>query len=416
MAAADAAKVEATERTKRLFTVAVYCCGGVALLCFVVVAVNKVREPPALPKEFYEKSFEAIAKSQQIIDHVVAEGEPSEIRWTAKAIASHFSIPSLAQLRWSFPITSRDELVHALLSEAHVLQFPVAHAPPERPDTGAVVSWNSFDWEKGRDLTVQEVLEALVAAESKQGVMLLFQDPRVVRRALSPLQVYQQYSKMTGPVLIFAELVPGPGKIHPTMAKISVPQYVSESFKQAVPELQQDGFHPHPALNEKPSFVPFSANDFLDECQEMLPGAFLVAAWSHSAPCPKNYMPPHAKRRLLMKQSKEGKNHYVGAHMSSMENVIAKAKWRGGVAFSVEVCHIKTSAPHWLAMLNRREAAIPAGDTAKYAAAKPQDREPWLLFFNGMLAPSAGVMLRDRFRPQSVLLNVTDMEGRRVVV
>jgi hypothetical protein len=67
-------------------------------------------------------------------------------------------------------------------------------------------------------------------------------------------------------------------------------------------------------------------------------------------------------------------------------------------------------------MLNRREAAIPAGDTAKYAAAKPQDREPWLLFFNGMLAPSAGVMLRDRFRPQSVLLNVTDMEGRRVVV
>jgi hypothetical protein len=39
--------------------------------------------------------------------------------------------------------------------------------------------------------------------------------------------------------------------------------------------------------------------------------------------------------------------------MSSMENVIAKAKWRGGVAFSVEVCHIKYALARQLQAYHR---------------------------------------------------------------
>lgn len=76
----------------------------------------------------------------------------------------------------------------------------------------------------------------------------------------------------------------------------------------------------------------------------------------------------------------------------------------------------RSSRTHWRGILERREAAVPHEDTAAYASAPLHARDPWLLFLSGTLTPQSGVHLRESFRPQSVMLNVTDLEGRRVVV
>mmetsp|Transcript_18294 Transcript_18294/g.46868 ORF Transcript_18294/g.46868 Transcript_18294/m.46868 type:complete len:123 (-) Transcript_18294:115-483(-) len=121
---------------------------------------------------------------------------------------------------------------------------------------------------------------------------------------------------------------------------------------------------------------------------------------------------PHARRRLLSNFH----GTYAAAHMSHMEKLLDRIQWQAGVALAVEICHVKSSRTHWRGILERREAAVPHEDTAAYASAPLHARDPWLLFLSGTLTPQSGVHLRESFRPQSVMLNVTDLEGRRVVV
>mmetsp|Transcript_2163 Transcript_2163/g.6400 ORF Transcript_2163/g.6400 Transcript_2163/m.6400 type:complete len:415 (-) Transcript_2163:1680-2924(-) len=395
----------------------VYAASIAFAISIVVLIFHRVNP---MEEEFDDDFLAAHSRSSGTADTGPHYTEVQAFPWTGKRVLKHFELNSLAQLLFSPPVTTEDALEAALQSGAHVIEIPVMHSPENEPHIGPVIGWDPPGWRTWH-LTLKRAMEVWVAAKTNKGIMFTFLDPRIPKQVLAPVEVYQRFGKLTGPVFIGAELIAGPGRKRPAMAQVMVPTHVSVAFRQATPELRLQGFHPHTSLMAAESTLDFSPALFLKEAQLALPGAFLVAKWTVNIPCPKGYLPPptHLGRRLLVKGHKAPKPDmvaYTMQHMTNMQRLIEESLWSGGVALSAEICQIGVAKQLWQSILQNHNSKIPGEATPERDAAAPWQLESWVLIMQGVLTEAAGKTMRETFSPHALMLNVSDPHGHHIMV
>lgn len=119
----------------------------------------------------------------------------------------------------------------------------------------------------------------------EQGLMLSFKDPRAVIPCLKLLQNEIRYGRFLGPLIIDAEVLPGPGGFLPAMASV---------FKIAPSELPGTDLEDPPIAGDlmesmrqerERRTVPFHPTAFVNKVKTYVPGAILSVGWSAHGGC-----------------------------------------------------------------------------------------------------------------------------------
>jgi hypothetical protein len=224
-------------------------------------------------------------------------------RWTAERLCRHFKVENPAQVEIAFGVNSPEHLRRMIATRAavNIIHAEVVYSQME--DTGkhfgekargkknvyAIPVMSHSPYHRST-FTFDAFLEAFMRGNKEgngleQGLMLTFKDPRAVIPCLKLLNKEIRYGGMLGPLIIDAEVLPGPGGFLPGMASVfrntprelpgsdvedpPVPGDVEETMRQER-ERRTVAFHP---------------TAFVHKVKMYVPGALLSIGWSAHGGC-----------------------------------------------------------------------------------------------------------------------------------
>ena len=151
--------------------------------------------------------------------------------WRSERVLRHFGLRRLSQLRFTDEIHTGDDLFIAVRDpETHFLTVPVSHSTQivtKRLKGGngvtyedvAVVSHSSYHGTAPNDgLTFESFIKAFIASGSNKGLVVALKDPRVVVAVVKALQQAVTSRSVQSPIVLHAEVLPGPRGFLPQMA------------------------------------------------------------------------------------------------------------------------------------------------------------------------------------------------------
>ena len=230
------------------------------------------------------------------------QGETGD-RWTAERLCRHFKVENPAQVQFAFRVNSPERLRQMIDNRdtVNVIQTEIVYSQME--DTGKhlsekvkrkknvyaipVISHSPYH---RSTFTFDSFLEIFVRAMKRQdgkeqGLMLTFKDPRAVIPCLRLLRDEIRYGRVIGPLIIDAEVLPGPGGFLPGMASVfkNAPKELPDSDLQdpPIPGDTQDSMREE---REKRT-VAFHPTAFVNKVKTYVPGALLSVGWSAHGGC-----------------------------------------------------------------------------------------------------------------------------------
>jgi len=210
-------------------------------------------------------------------------------KWSTERILKHFHLKNPSELVFSKPSGTFDEFIEAIEDpSSHVVTLDVSRSVTYDSKTGKqyevpVISKSSYlpvSKAKG-GMTFDEAVNAFIRMATQKGLHIRFHDPRTFKAALKMLDVEVDYGRLPGPLLIEAEVLPGPEAVLPEM-----------SCQMLYPETYPGGQPPKnlkavqvSSLTDGTIVVPFDPVSFVGAVFDHVPGAILMLGVATMHPC-----------------------------------------------------------------------------------------------------------------------------------
>jgi len=210
-------------------------------------------------------------------------------KWSTERILKHFNVKNPSELVFSKPSRTFDEFMEAIEDPtSHVVTLDVSRSVVYDSKTGKqyevpVISKSSYlpvSKAKG-GMTFDDAVNAFIRMATQKGLHIRFHDPRIFKAALKMLDVEVDYGRLPGPLLIEAEVLPGPEAVLPEM-----------SCQMLYPETYPGGQPPKnlkavqvSSLTDGTIVVPFDPVSFVGAVFDHVPGAILMLGVATMHPC-----------------------------------------------------------------------------------------------------------------------------------
>ena len=201
-------------------------------------------------------------------------------KWSTERILKHFHVKNPSELVFSKPSTTFDEFIEAIEDpSSHIVTLDVSRSVTHDSKTGKqyevpVISKSSYipvSKAKG-GMTFDDAVNAFIRMATQKGLHIRFHDPRIFKAALRMLDMEVDYGRLPGPLLIEAEVLPGPEAVLPEM-----------SCQMLYPETYPGGQPPKnlkavqvSSLTDGTIVVPFDPVSFVGAVFDHVPGAILM--------------------------------------------------------------------------------------------------------------------------------------------
>lgn len=207
-------------------------------------------------------------------------------RWTSERLLRHFGLRRASQLRWSQPVYTLNELYDAVQDpESHVVTVEVAYSVVQKRNLKGmawvnrpIIQTSSYVTLAPDGMDFDTLLRTFINIGSSKGLHVVFRDPRVVEPVMAALDVEVDYGRLKSPLILEAEILPGPEGYLPELACVmqnpaAYPGgYPPRSVKAAQVASLFDG-----------TMVPFDPVTFVASAFKHVPGAILsLGVASHS--------------------------------------------------------------------------------------------------------------------------------------
>lgn len=217
-------------------------------------------------------------------------------RWTTERMLQHFNVDNPSRVTWALGVNSLLALESALADpKVHIIEAHVAYS--EKVTARGVVmqpimSNSTFI---PSALTFDVFMEAFVRSATYKGLSLVFHDPRIVESCLRLIDIEDDYGRFHGPMILGAEILPGPIGSLPDIGRIP-----ADPGAQLAEALAGS----NPVMAAQLTFLKFDGLAMLDKIQQYVPTSILQVGWGSQGTCADAELAPggwrrHSARRLL---------------------------------------------------------------------------------------------------------------------
>mmetsp|Transcript_4338 Transcript_4338/g.10535 ORF Transcript_4338/g.10535 Transcript_4338/m.10535 type:complete len:590 (-) Transcript_4338:322-2091(-) len=259
-------------------------------------------------------------KLNKVLDPTLSLTREEGKRWTSERLLRHFGLRRASQLRFGAPVFTYDQLYEAVQDPAtHIITVEVAYSIVQRKTIKGLVWVNrpiiqtsSYVTLAEDGLDFDEMLRYFINFGSNKGLHVVFRDPRVVESVMSALDVEVDYGRLKGPLILEAEVLPGPESYLPELACVMTNPaaypggYPPRSIKAAQVASLRDG-----------TLVPFDPVTFVAHAFKHVPGAILSLAVASHSTCtneePLNAGPKAAVPETMTEEEAEAEVDRIGA-------------------------------------------------------------------------------------------------------
>ena len=151
-------------------------------------------------------------------------------RWSSERALRHFGLRRMSQIAFTDPVRTSDHLYDAVRDpDTHVVVAHVSHSTVmgrKRTKGGDGLTWvdrpiltdSSYVALADDGLDFDEFLSQFLASGSNKGLLVSLRDPRAVVPVFKALEAAVEDERLKSPIILDAEVLPGPGGHMPQMA------------------------------------------------------------------------------------------------------------------------------------------------------------------------------------------------------
>jgi hypothetical protein len=236
-------------------------------------------------------------------------------QWSTERVCRHFGVETASAVTFAFRVDSMKMLREVMTIErVDVVVVDVAYSEvtvassignrkigrakigKDKTYAVPVVQRSAY---KQSEFTFDEFLNEFVRKNTRKGLMVNFRDPRAVVPTLGLLSEELKYERIKGPLIVHAEILPGPGGYRPQMGSVLKISPLELNMREAdvrdppIPSAKIEyKKNAETGMIEKQGddrydnlLVPFHPSAFVDKVRTFVPGAILSIAWSAHGGC-----------------------------------------------------------------------------------------------------------------------------------
>ena len=247
-------------------------------------------------------------------------------RWSSERALRHFGLRRMSQIAFTDPVRTSDALHDAVRDpDTHVVVAHVSHSTVmgrKRTKGGDGLTWvdrpiladSSYEALADDGFDFDGFLSRFLASGSNKGLLVSLRDPRVVVPVFKALETAVENGRLVSPIILDAEVLPGPGGHMPQMACVRFnstayqDQYVWRDGRAALEE--NDARAPPRSLHVDDwsrltvatsdgvgDLVPFDPVGFVRSAALRVPGAILsLGVATGGVPCTREKIAPPRKK------------------------------------------------------------------------------------------------------------------------
>lgn len=247
-------------------------------------------------------------------------------RWSSERALRHFGLRRMSQIAFTDPVRTSDALHDAVRDpDTHVVVAHVSHSTVmgrKRTKGGDGLTWvdrpiladSSYEALADDGFDFDGFLSRFLASGSNKGLLVSLRDPRVVVPVFKALETAVENGRLVSPIILDAEVLPGPGGHMPQMACVRFnstayqDQYVWRDGRAALEE--NDARAPPRSLHVDDwsrltvatsdgtgDLVPFDPVGFVRSAALRVPGAILsLGVATGGVPCAREKISPPRKK------------------------------------------------------------------------------------------------------------------------
>ena len=231
--------------------------------------------------------------------------------WSTERLCRHFKVENPGQVQIAFRVNTPGRLRQMIDNKAaiNMLQTEIVYSQME--DTGkhlsekvkrkknvyAIPVINHSVYHRST-FTFDQFMEIFLKANTEQGLMLTFKDPRAVIPCLRLIRDELRYGRVLGPIIVDAEVLPGPGGFLPAMAsvlRVTPTQLPGADLNDPIIPSE---LRPSVVEDRRNRLVPFHPTAFVKKVKDYVPGAILSLRWSVHGTCVDQQKAEMARQQL----------------------------------------------------------------------------------------------------------------------